>query len=766
MNIMETKNKGKSGLPGLSELCISITGVLPVIQQERVGVYSTNAEVQISEVVELICGLESDHQEAQTSLMLEIKREKELIKKIDDLSLWKCHHLPVSVQKEYEAYAQDISELQRHLSSKKQELDHALSKAAKTEAMNVKLQEEIDFIEKHSPLLEDKLKLENEAMSKIKQAQTEATVLLTEAEGKSRCAQLCFDQSTTEFNKERTNMRSELDKLENDLQSCKDTLLSSENLWNEYNSKVLYTEGRIVKSRTLCNKLVMEKQTVIENEKSWNRQVTDLKYELDEQELKNKDLATECSKLTQEADRMKSHIHSQLSDLENHLHSNLHVLRDLEHNNKKHVLENEDLARKIKNSSKTRANHETDIQRMHKTIIADEEQTLQVTKDLSQLTLNHAAMQTKLADAEDWSCKEETRLKNILDVLRKQIMEEIRTSQQTQAQIAAILSEMELKGKENVRIRKEMDSTAAEVEKSTAELEEKITKLKDVHTMRYKKLKYLLQKLKDTKEKCIITNQQLEDKRNALKKQLSDTQAQVAHVIEQIKYTNENTEKILTGTRDLIQYELITENSIGITRSAIAKLQEDLHILESKLRNSKELSEHITEESEKCKQRLQTEKKDYQTQIHNKAESVHQAKADLEASLNENQQLANDYRILQMKSLNEKEKLLSSYDKKLKMESSLRDYLQSRMHGALVEFFKQRGLYSQAGLASFQAASQENALKILAVQQEMSKTIQNVSSFLTSLAEDLPSKVGKENYQSVSHIESKDKKSRTVQTTV
>lgn len=38
------------------------------------------------------------------------------------------------------------------------------------------------------------------------------------------------------------------------------------------------------------------------------------------------------------------------------------------------------------------------------------------------------------------------------------------------------------------------------------------------------------------------------------------------------------------------------------------------------------------------------------------------------------------------------------------------------MHRALVEFFKQRGLYNQAGLAHFQAASQENAQKILAVQ--------------------------------------------------
>uniref|UniRef100_W5LWF7 Si:dkeyp-7a3.1 n=2 Tax=Lepisosteus oculatus TaxID=7918 RepID=W5LWF7_LEPOC len=62
--------------------------------------------------------------------------------------------------------------------------------------------------------------------------------------------------------------------------------------------------------------------------------------------------------------------------------------------------------------------------------------------------------------------------------------------------------------------------------------------------------------------------------------------------------------------------------------------------------------------------------------------------------------------------------------------------LQRRMHKALEEYFKQRSLYSQAGLATFQALSNENSKKIVAIQEDLSKAIQRISAFLHSLTDD------------------------------
>ncbi|XP_018123458.1 coiled-coil domain-containing protein 178 isoform X1 [Xenopus laevis] len=730
-------------------------------QQDGNVVLRRDTESVISEVAELIWRLEADRQEAEALLKLENKRQAALTEKIDGLSLWKSSHLPEAVQREYEACAQDISELQWHISCKQQDLENSQSKAAKTEAVNARLQEEIDFIKKHSPLLEDKLKLETETMNKIRQSQEEATVLLSEAEGKHTCALMSFDQATSEANKERTKMRAELEILERDLQSCKDTLMCFKNTWDEYNLKISFTEEKIAKSKNLLTDLMNEKQILKGAETSSNQQVRDLKYELEEQEMKNKDLGTECSKLSQEAELTKSDINYQLSHLENHLHSKLHALRDLQYQNRTLMLENEDLSAKIKNSSKARANHEADILRMQKNLLADEEQTLQVTRDLSQLSLSHAAMQTKLADAEDRAYKEETRLKNLLDVLRKQIMDQTRTSQQIQAQITAIMAEMQQRKKESETIRKELGKTAKEVEELTTDLESKIHKLRNLHNIKSEKKKHLLQKKQDSKEKYNVTSQQLGHKRDTLKQQLSDTQDQLSQVSEQIKNTMENTDKLLLLAEDLIKYGIIIENAKRLTTESVTKLRENYNILEFKLKNANDLSEHITDEVERCTKRLQMEKKDNETQIHTRQENEKQIKALLEASIQENVKLAKEYQTLQMHSLNEKDKLMVAYDKRLKMEASLRDYLQisvlqSRMHRALVEFFKQRGLYNQAGLASFQAASQENALKILAVQEAMSQTIQHVAAFLTSLAGGLPSEEAKENNQPVSDAETKD----------
>ncbi|XP_030045996.1 coiled-coil domain-containing protein 178 [Microcaecilia unicolor] len=125
-------------------------------------------------------------------------------------------------------------------------------------------------------------------------------------------------------------------------------------------------------------------------------------------------------------------------------------------------------------------------------------------------------------------------------------------------------------------------------------------------------------------------------------------------------------------------------------------------------------------------------------------------KADQKKVFEENLKLADEYEALQDVFLNEADSLMEFYEKRVKMESNLHDMkqlsvLQSRMHRASAEYFKQQGLYNQAGLANFQTASHENAQKILAVQDEMSKTIQHISAFLNSLTDGSTSNHDKEN---------------------
>ncbi|KFV55390.1 Coiled-coil domain-containing protein 178, partial [Tyto alba] len=124
-------------------------------------------EALLLEVTELIKRLEADREEAEKALELEKQRRKKLGMKIDSMSLWRLQELPAAVQKEYEMCVQDTLELQWHFDSKSLQMQQVQNQILNTEAANREIQEDIDFMKKHSPLLEEKLNLEGEAVKDV-----------------------------------------------------------------------------------------------------------------------------------------------------------------------------------------------------------------------------------------------------------------------------------------------------------------------------------------------------------------------------------------------------------------------------------------------------------------------------------------------------------------------------------------------------------------------------------------------------------------------
>ncbi|NXL06105.1 CC178 protein, partial [Mesembrinibis cayennensis] len=124
-------------------------------------------ETLLLEVTELIKWLEADREEAEKALELEKERRKKLGMKIDCVSLWRLQQLPAVIQKEYKMCVQDTLELQWHFDCKTCQLRQVQNQILKTETVNRKIQEDTDFMKKHSPLLEEKLNLEGEAVKDV-----------------------------------------------------------------------------------------------------------------------------------------------------------------------------------------------------------------------------------------------------------------------------------------------------------------------------------------------------------------------------------------------------------------------------------------------------------------------------------------------------------------------------------------------------------------------------------------------------------------------
>ncbi|KFM11822.1 Coiled-coil domain-containing protein 178, partial [Aptenodytes forsteri] len=103
----------------------------------------------------------------EKALELEKLRRKKFGMKIDCMSLWRLQQLPAAFQKEYEMCVQDTLELQWHFDCKSRQLRQVQNQILKTETVNGKIQKDIDFMKKHSPLLEEKLNLEGEAVKDV-----------------------------------------------------------------------------------------------------------------------------------------------------------------------------------------------------------------------------------------------------------------------------------------------------------------------------------------------------------------------------------------------------------------------------------------------------------------------------------------------------------------------------------------------------------------------------------------------------------------------
>ncbi|XP_075440760.1 coiled-coil domain-containing protein 178 isoform X2 [Ascaphus truei] len=620
----------KDATPDTADLHVKGVGLIDKEFQDpcKTTALKKDTENVISEVLELIWRLEADRQEAEEALKLEKKRKQALIIKMDGLSLWKLHQLPEAVQKEHETCARDFSEIQWHIACKEQDLENAQNKAAKTEAANARLQEEISFIMKHSPLLEDKLNLEGNAMSWIMQAQAEASILLNEAEVERNAAQRSFEQVTADANNERGVMKTYLAERKTTLESCHEMLRCYKNMWTEYNEKLSHKEKQIANGKILYTALLDEKQRVVESEKLLYSQVTDLKYQLDEQEKKNKILTSECSNLSQEAEITKSDNESQISYLENILHNKLHALRDLQCKDKVLTLENEDFSSKIMGSSKARIRYEGEIHKIQRYLLKNEEQTIKMTKELTEVSIIHSAISTKLEDLEDKILKEEMDMKNLAANLKKEIMSEVRASQVTQAKITAIQREMQQKERESKKVKDALMKAVAEIENPVAELEVKILKLRNLHKEKSEKLKSVCKKKQEYENKFKAANQQLGHIESTLQQQLTDTQDQCSRASEQLKHTIESTDKFRIETRDLIQYGIIVGKAMKSIMEAIAMLQKDYDILEFKLKNINDLSDHLLNEAESYAQHVLVEEEDSEIELQNRQKHLNQSNRD------------------------------------------------------------------------------------------------------------------------------------------
>ncbi|XP_019403171.1 PREDICTED: coiled-coil domain-containing protein 178 [Crocodylus porosus] len=728
-------------------------------------------EAVLSEVIELIKRLEADCKEAEEALKFEKQRKKNLGMKIDCISLWRLQQLPAVVQKEYEACAQDISELQWYFHCKNHQLQQVQNQVLKIKAVNKKIQEDVDFMKKHSPLLEEKLNLEGSAVKDVLKEHGEASEIYNNIYQELTKVQQTYKHICEEAEEERKSMSQKIKYAEMLLNQYESELKRSESLWTEYCMKLKDTEEKIIKDKKHLEELVKQKIVIQEDTKSWNSKVKELNNKIPAQENENNSLFSSCSEVITICEDLRSGWESEVSNMKQTLLNTLQVVNDLECENKGLTRENEVFLQEIRDSSKRKIAYQSEIQAIRKNIQKTEEQIRKVNKELYNIEMSYAERKLKLEGLEEKIIQEKVQYKNLEDNLKCVIRSERGAWQTTQVKIKTMSAELEEKQRESMKNKEAALKRIADIVEPLADLEAKLKKSKNTYKENNKKLSNLNRRIQDLDEQQKQIEQQLEHRKTIVQKQLSDTQGKYSDVSTQLDETIHNIENFqnrileLNGLWDLKQRQMET------TEKSLTELRENLNVVKFKQQTAQMITDHLQDELEKYEKRIKYEEKIYGELLWIRQKDLEDLRVALEQTLKENFCLAQEYQNFQNYYLNDKGNLMDLYDNKVKVEAAVRDHeelsvLQSRMHRALVEYFKQRGLYSQAGLAKFQAASHENAQKILAVQGELSKTIQHIAAFLHSLTDGSSSKDGSANNRCILDAEIKDKKSHTVQITV
>ncbi|XP_067409982.1 coiled-coil domain-containing protein 178 [Emydura macquarii macquarii] len=725
----------------------------------------------LSEVTELIKRLEAEHKEAEEALKQEKQRKKKLVMKIDCMSIWRLQQLPVAVQKEHEICAQDISELQWHFGFINSQLQQVKAQVLKIEAVNGRIQEDIDFMKKHSPLLEEKLNLEGDAMKDVLLAHGKVSKLYYDVYRELLRIQQILKQVTEEAEKERESMSDQIKYAEILLNQYQNELKHSEFCWTEFCIKLRETEKRIIKEEKYLEELIKQKEEIQEDAKSWNNKVHDLNNKTSAQENENKSLLDACSDVIKAIEDLKSSWEFEQLNMKQTLLNTLQALDELECENKELERENEEYLQKSRESSRRKITYQSELQIMRKNTRKIEEQIRKVNKELYNIEMAYGEGKIKLEELEQKIIREKIRYKNLEENIKKLIRDERGAWQLTQARIKAMYGELEQKKKDNVKTKEETIKRIADIEGPVADLEAKFIQSKYIHKENIEKLSNLNQRIQELDEQKKQTEQQLEHKKSIVQNQLTDIQEKDSDVSSRLDETTHIIENFQNRIHELNELADTKQRQMETTEKSLIELREHFSAVNCKQEKNQILIDYLQDELEKYEKRIQHEEKTYGELLWTRQKNLEDMKITLEQIVEENLWLAQEYQVFQKYYLNDKENLMDLYDDRVKMEAAVRDHqqlsvLQSRMHRALVEYFRQRGLHSQAGLAKFQAASHENAQKILAVQGELSKTIQHITAFLHSLTDGSSTEEDNANNRCTLDAEVKDKKSHTVQITV
>ncbi|XP_053186714.1 coiled-coil domain-containing protein 178 [Scomber japonicus] len=684
----------------------------------------------LGEVVYLIERLEADRQYAEEGLHKEKRRKRFLENKVDCISLWKQQEHSLVVQKEHEACIRDITELKWQLKLERDKLDQVQEKLSHAEVLNQHLHKDINFSKKQIPIVRDNLEIQESLIDQINTEQAKADEVYSDTQNDLTLVQKEYKKMELDANNEKKSQEQILLAMKNQLANKLEDLNLLKILEKDLYAEIEDAEQTVALTEEKCAATTQRIPKIMELEKTEKDRISQLKYQIEEEMQKNKKLNEKLMALQEDIEKTKLKGEAEVSCVEEQLLSKRNAFAALRKENMDYEQNVEDYKIKISESEKAVKQMREERKQMLQKIIDNDEHWERAKEEVTQVVTQHSVTQTKLEEQEQLTFMEEQRARKEIENLRKNLTGQMTALEVLKSHCANINDELQRLQRRSVLANKKLKDEFESVSSTTEALEIQIEKAK--------KLTERLEKTESEHNNTLAILQR--------EKKLKCDHLKVAKDLHTA--TIKRYDIIQSRTSDLTkkceEYQNASEKMEQIVESmpaVIAELKSALDMAEFKDKSAALIMSTLQSDINNCLQRTQRSMQTHTAHVTARKKEMEDTKGALIIALKENKQLASEYEGLKKILMEAEQEAVSALTKKNHAHKSCHYYtqlslLQKRMHKALVKYFKQRSLYSQAELDRCQSLSQETDQKIKTAQEGLSKEIQLISTFLQSLTDD------------------------------
>ncbi|KAL8600724.1 hypothetical protein ACOMHN_057313 [Nucella lapillus] len=705
------------------------------VEEEGLEIPYLGAEDVIDEVITLLARLETDRQNTQDRFHQELDTAVTLKKRIDDLCLRRLKELPELVQREHEACIVDLNELHWHLAYTTRNLAKSQQRKDNAELMNNHLKEDIEFVKMHIPLVEEKLVLELQAMDRIKKAQVETNQELMTTKQRQAKTEQKSTEAMSKAETERGHIRRELDNVRDNLTHISEELSTAKMTFNSYLHQVNDIGNLLVDNAQELEVLSVKDANAKAAEEMQATKVRTLQAQIADAEFEHRRLEAENIQAEEQLKVMKSNDYARLGELERKAKVLEGKLRVILRRNNEFTIEIEDAQEKITKCEKQKILDEKNIRRIQREMERVSTMMYATSEEhLSVSTINHH-IRDQLHAEQEKAFRTEEAIKNNAEQLRRQVKEEVHTRTVLQARINSDNSEIDKTRSESGKKKEKAHKVANDVEAAVSVVLEKVEKLRAAKTRKDEMKVSMKSQIDETEKQYEESLKQFEDRLATMTPHynyLKDEVAQLDKVLDQMKWKTDLMNKKI---EEMDGAQTMMSKVSAKTEAALAALLEEQEELNKQLEAATKIRDDLITQLAAVSDRIKDGDTRHSRLLQDRCAVLLQQDDGKMSGLKKNRDLATRYRQLQNEFLVKKEQLLRTFDDRLKLEATISDIkqlksLQSKMHGALMEYFKLSGLYNEGELTRLEQVSAENGHRVGQLQSDMEQALGLITGFL------------------------------------